>query len=85
MFGANYNTSWFNALVHSVGAVIAFGSCLRIRVNIQRIIWARLGTGFAANASIVIKINDAVLPSVEGSYGTNSGTWSIVAVIAAHY
>ena len=43
-----------------MGTIVAFCSCSCIRVDIYRIIWAGLHTGFASNADVWIEINDAI-------------------------
>jgi hypothetical protein len=67
-----------------MGAIVALGCCVVVRIDVERIIRAGLHTGLATDASVVVKIDDSVIPGIKSLNWANLYTRSIGAMIAAH-
>jgi hypothetical protein len=74
---------WFQTDLSPVSAVMTFSRRLQIGINVNRIIWTGLHTGFAADADLWIKINNSIMPLVHGCNRTNADTGWIRTMIAA--
>ena len=61
-------------MLNSVGAVVAFGRSPLIWVDIQGIIGACLHTRLAANASVIIEVDDTIRACEQGRGGADGGT-----------
>jgi hypothetical protein len=60
LFRANNHAGRFQANVGTVSAVVAFGGCARIRINVDGIIRAGLQTCFAANTGAIVEFDNAI-------------------------
>ncbi len=68
-----------------MGAEIALGRRVVVRIDVQGIVGTSLHAGFAADASTVVEVDDAISPPVECAGRTNFRARSVIAVIAAHH
>jgi hypothetical protein len=66
-------------------AKIALGCRVVVGIDIQGIVGASLHAAFAADASAVVEIDDAISSAVECASRTNFRARSVIAVIAAHH
>jgi hypothetical protein len=85
MFGADIDARGFEADVDAVRAVVAFGRRVIVRVHIDRVVGAGLRARFAADASAVVKIDNAVFACEQRRHRTDLDTRRVRAVIAPHY
>src|SRR4051812_46198087 len=63
-------------------AVVAFGGRVRVRIDIQRVVRASLSTGFAADTTVIIEIDNPIGSGIKGSNRTDFNTRRVRAVIA---
>jgi len=68
-----------------MGAEMAFGRVVGLWVHIDCVIGTCLYTGFAADATIRIKFDDAIIALIHGSHRTNTDTRWILAVVTASH
>ena len=68
-----------------MGAVIALRRRMVVRVHINGVIWARLGTGFAADTPPIVKIDNSVRTCKQRRNRTDLYARCISTVIAPHY
>ena len=73
----------FEVLFHSVRAVMALGCGVGVRIDIKRVVGTRLHASLAADAAVVIKIDNAVKAPVQCARRANLNAGSAVTVIAA--
>jgi hypothetical protein len=64
---------------------IALRRGMSVWVNVEGIVGAGLHAGFAANADIGVKINDAIRAFVERRHRANSNTGSVFTMVAAEH
>jgi hypothetical protein len=83
MFRADNNTGRFQPHLSSVGAVVALGGCVTVRIDIERVIRAGLHARFAPNTASGIKINNAIGTLVQCFGRADSHARRVIAVIAA--
>jgi hypothetical protein len=69
----------------AMGAVVALGRGVRVRVDVERVVRARLHARLAADAPVAVEVDDAVRPSVERDGGADRHARGVVAVVAAHH
>src|SRR5262245_49096042 len=62
-------------------AEVALGGRVRVRINIQSVV----GAGFAADATIGIEINNAVVAAIEGRDRADRDARRELAVVAPHH
>ena len=82
MFRADNDARGLQTHVYAMGAKIAFGRCVTMGIDIKRIVRAGLHARFAADAALVVKINDAVVAAKESDRGTNLDARRGIAMIA---
>lgn len=68
-----------------MSTVVALGSSMRLRIDVQRIIGTGLHASLAANAAPVIKVNNPILAAIQRRDGTNLDAGSIVTMVATHH
>lgn len=68
-----------------MGAKITLRRRVGIRINIERVIWTGLHTGFATDAATIVEINDPVLAFEERCRRANRHTRGINAMIATKH
>jgi hypothetical protein len=83
VFGANHNTGGLQTQLGSVGAVVAFGGRIGVRVNINGIIRAGLHTSLAADADAGIEVDDAIFSLVHGRHRAYPYTGWVGTMVAA--
>jgi hypothetical protein len=66
-------------------AKIALGGRVAVGVDIQSVVGTSLHAGFAADASLVVEIDDSVSAPIECACRANFRARSVIAVIAAHH
>src|SRR5579872_3758586 len=66
-------------------AKIALGCRVVVGIDIQGIVGTSLHAAFAADASAVVEIDDAISSAVECASRTNFRARSVIAVIASHH
>ena len=66
-----------------MGVIVALGGCAGLRVDVKRIIRASLHARFAADAAIIVEINDAIITDEECLCRADSYTGRIGAMVAA--
>ena len=81
---ADVNAGGVQSMIHAMGAEIAFGRRLCVRVNVDGIIGAGLGAGSAADASLFVEIYNAVLALKQGPHRTDVHAGRIFAMITSH-
>src|SRR5690348_11984608 len=81
---ANDHTSGLEATLDAMGTKVTFGGRVRGRIEIKRVVGARLHAGFAANTAGRVEVDDAIRAAEEGGGGTNSGAGGGVAVVTSH-
>jgi hypothetical protein len=67
-----------------MGAIVALGGRVVVGIDVKCVIRAGLHARLTANASVVVKIDNAVIPGVKSLYWANLYTRSVGAMIAAH-
>jgi hypothetical protein len=67
-----------------VGAIVALGRRVVVRIDVKRVIRTSLHAGLATDASVVVKIDNSVIPRVKGLDRANLYAGSVGAMIAAH-
>ena len=82
MFRTDDDTGGLNTNFYAMGAVVAFGGRVRVRVDIQRVVRASLGTGFATNTTVIVEIDDPIGSGIKGSNRTDFNTRRVSAVVA---
>jgi hypothetical protein len=85
VFRADHHAGRLQSNIYPVGAVVAFGRSMRIRVDVQRVVRTSLHAGFATDAAVFVEINDAVFADEQGFHRTNFHTGRIGAVVAPKY
>jgi hypothetical protein len=68
-----------------MGAEIALGRRVVVRIDIQSVVRTSLHASFATDATLVVEIDDSIGPPVECASRTNFRAWSVIAVIAPHH
>ena len=84
MSWADVDTRRLQPNINSMSAIIAFGSRMCLRINIQGIVGTSLHARFATDTAAIVKIYDAVVATIERRHWTYFYARSIVAMIATH-
>lgn len=62
---------------------MAFGCCVRLRIDVNGVVGAGLHACLAADADARIELDDSVFPLVHGAYGADMNAWRVRTVVAA--
>ena len=82
---ANNLAGRFEPHFHTVSAEVAFRCGVVVRFDVKGIVRTGLHAGLAANAEVVVKVNDAIGAVEEGYSRANLDTGRIVAVVTSEY
>jgi hypothetical protein len=85
MLRAHIDAGRLQAYVNPVRTVVALGSRVRVRVNVEGIIWAGLHTRLTADAPVIIEIHDSILARIEGLHGANLHAGRIRTVVTPEH
>ena len=75
----------FESYFHTVSAKVAFRCGVGIGIDVKGIVGAGLHARLAANAEVVVKVNDAIGAVEEGYSRANLDTGRVVAVVTPEY
>lgn len=67
-----------------MGAVVALGGGVGIRVNVEGIVGTSLHARLAADAAVFVKVHDTIRPEIERLHWANLHTGCVSAMVAAH-
>jgi hypothetical protein len=70
---------------NTVSTVVALRSRIVVRINVERVIRTGLHARFASDATVIVKIDDAVITCVQGLNRADFNTWGIRAMITSHH
>jgi len=79
----NHYTSWLQAYVHSMGAVVTLGDCVAVGIDVNCIVWTSLHTGLATDAYVGIEFYDTVVALVHGLYRADAYARRVCTMVAA--
>ena len=82
--GADDDARGLEPPLHPVGAEVALGGGVRVGVDVERVVGARLHARLAADAAVAVEVDDAVRPPVERHRRADRHAGRVVAVVAAH-
>ena len=68
-----------------MSAVVALLGGIRIRVDVQGVVWASLHAGLAPDAPVSVEIHDAVVAAIQRGDRTDRYAGRILALVAAHH
>jgi hypothetical protein len=85
LFGADNDAGRLQADVSTVGTVVAFSRRSRIRIDINSIIWTGLQASFTADASAIVKLDNAIVALVHSLSRADTHTGRIGTVVAARH
>jgi len=85
MCWTNIDAGRLQADVNTMSTIVALGGRVRVRIQVQSVIRASLHASPAANAALVVKVNDSILTVKKGSDRADINTGGIRTVIAAHH
>ena len=85
LFGTDNDTTRLQADFQPVRAEVALGRRVADRVDVQRIVGARLHARLAPDATIRVEIDDSIIATVQRGDRTDRHTRRVVAMIAPHH
>src|SRR5262245_5640124 len=83
VFWTDDDTSGLDTNFYSMRAIIAIGSRMRVRINIERVVRAGLSASLAANTPVIVEIDNSIRSGIKRCDWTDFDTGSISAVVAA--
>jgi hypothetical protein len=67
-----------------MGAEIAFGRCIVVGIDIERVIRTGLHAAFASDTNFIVEVYDAIGTAEEGAGGADLNAGSVIAVVTSH-
>jgi hypothetical protein len=68
-----------------MGTEVTFGGGVGVGVDVESVVRAGLHASFAANASLVVEIDDSIRTAIESVGGANLSAGGRIAVVTSHY
>ena len=84
VFRADVHAGGLEADVHPVGAVVALGRRVGVRIDVQGVVGAGLHAALASDAAPRIEIDDAVFACVQRRHRADLHAGGVLAVVAPH-
>jgi hypothetical protein len=75
----------FQIQLNPMGAEVALGRCMSIRIEIKRIVRTCLHARFASDTAAAIEIDYAIVAAEKSSGRAYLNTWGIITMVATHH
>ena len=83
MFGTDDDAGWLQIQLNAMGAEVTFCGRVGVGVDVDSVVGAGLHTGFAADADLWVKFNNAICALIHGCDWADTHAGRVGAMVAA--